>query len=99
MQEPVDIKPTLQALVFCIGIRFLPITGHPPTERDIKRFHIISMNIVLAQRGRCVWMFWLWSLIFVTFASSVMGLGAFVFDPDLDLLGASVAGDRGGPCE
>jgi hypothetical protein len=45
---------------------------------------MIGMNVAIGQCGNCVGMLWLWNLIFGAFASPLMGLGAFVFDPDLD---------------
>jgi hypothetical protein len=50
--EPVNIKPTLQRFVFCLGIGLAPLARHPTAEGGVKRFHMIGMNVVIGQHGR-----------------------------------------------
>jgi len=74
MQEPVDIQPTLEPFVFCIGIGLAPMARHPPPPGRVERFDWVRVNLLLGNCSGRFGMFRLRCLILRPFASAAMGL-------------------------
>ncbi len=74
VHEPIDIKPTLEPIFFCIRIGLPPIAGHPPTPGSVEGFHMVGMNVLLGNgRGR-LGVVGLWCLILGSFEPPPMRL-------------------------
>ena len=82
MHNPVDIQSLLEScLIFCIGICAPAISSTTPSQRCIKGFKMMRMNIFGGYRLCSVGMLWIGGLVFWSSGTAFMPLRPFILEP------------------
>jgi hypothetical protein len=87
MHHPVDIQAFLESpRGFCVHIGSPPVGRTPASQRGVKGFQMVRVNLLRFKRLGCLRMLWIRSLIFRPFGPALMSLRPLILQPHFDPL-------------